>query len=137
MKLNHDCIRAVLLHIESAQNLIINGALIEWKVIPLKSFCSELPSFSKEEIYYSLHMLDEAGLIEARALHADGGIYAYHGQRMTFAGHEYLEKIRNDNTWNTVKSVASKVGSASLSVIASIAEGVTSALISKVMSDCQ
>jgi hypothetical protein len=55
------------------------------------------------------------------------GIKSIHN--LTFYGHEFLENIKSDNTWNKTKSIASKVGSYSLNTLRDISVGVIGEII--------
>ena len=57
------------------------------------------------------------------------GIKSIHN--LTISGHEFLENIKSDNAWNKTKSIASKVGSYSLSTIKDISVGIISELIKR------
>lgn len=91
----------------------------------------ELSIYPKEEIAYTLLKLVEGGFIIAKPTYAGGKIFNFYISDLTFSGHQHLEKIRNINRWNKIKSVGSKIGDFSLEAIEKIAEGVTSAAISK------
>lgn len=131
MKLNHECIRDVLLYLESASyiNIDIDG-IINWSEINATQIYEALADYSKEDVYYSLHNLEQAGYITAQSFDADNCVVAYLIKDITFIGHEFLEKIRDDNHWKSIKTCLSAVRNYSLSAISSIAEGVTKAAIS-------
>ncbi len=50
---------------------------------------------------------------------------------LTFVGHEFLEDIKSDNTWNKTKSVAKNIGTFSLHTLKDISAEVISDLIKK------
>lgn len=133
MKLNSDCIRSVMLALEKLLTIESDdrGNLL---MIPtqLNSLCRDLPNYTKEDIFYTLHNLEQAGYIDLNAQYADGGILIFcEVDDITFAGHEFLNEIRDDKQWTAVKSALAKVKSYSLSAISSIAEGMTKAAIDK------
>jgi Hypothetical protein (DUF2513). len=130
MKLNHDCIRSVLLYLESESKVEVgDNGRIRWSEVPIQEFYKALPEYSKEDIYYSLFNIDEAGYINSSCNHAGGSVTMYCVNRITFQGHEFLETIRDDKRWNKVKSILSSVKDYSLSAISAIAEGITTAAI--------
>ena len=131
MKLNHDCIRAILCHIESTTNITVNEDGIDIDFIAIEDFYENLPSFEKADIFYSLSILDDAGFIDVKSSGGNDCVYEYYVRRMTYEGHEYLDGIRDEQRWTMVKKGLSKIGSASLSVVSAIAEGVTAAAIDK------
>lgn len=132
MKLNPDCIRAVLLEIEKSWVL---GTDAEENVI-MEALCIDdlytaLPKFSREDIFYSLFNLDQAGFVKADILWADGGVAVdCYIEYMTYAGHQFLDGIRDPRTWSFIKSGLSAVRNFSLDAINALASGVTSGAVS-------
>lgn len=131
MELNPDCIRNVLLAVENQKT---PEKYLLQPVMRLESFESNpfTSKYTRAEIAYTLLKLEEADLINSTHRFSDGGEVGFFTvSSLTFAGHQYLEKIRDDKRWKQVKAVSSKIGDFSLSAIEKIAEGVTSAAISK------
>lgn len=130
MKLNPDCIRDVLLAIESMDNLDADLKIYHTNLANLakSDFLSKYPI---EDIAYTLLKLSEGGLVVVKPTYAGGRIFNFYVDDLTFPGHQYLEKIRNEDRWKKVKSIGGKVEDFSLSAIEKIAEGVTSAAIAK------
>jgi hypothetical protein len=122
MKLNPDCIRDILITIESMEY---------GKAYALKKLCTELPQYSAEELNYHSIKLIEAGFLNADSVHVNNSFIPQISRiyDLTFAGHQFLANVRSDNIWNGVKSVGSKVGSVSLEALTQIASNVISELI--------
>lgn len=95
-----------------------------------KSVYEALPEWGREDVFYALFCLEQAGYIDSSIQHANNVIGEREINYMTFSGHEFLESIRDDMRWSVVKKGLSAVRNYSLSAISSIAEGVTSAAIS-------
>lgn len=99
MKRNWDTIREILIRLEE---------------MPPEKQCLELADFPSVRAYeYSYHVeiLMEAGLIDGQMCktigpQADGFL----AMRMTWAGHEFLDAIRNDNLWKKAKDSFVKEG---------------------------
>ena len=89
MKRDMDLIRQILFKLEE---LPMTGG---WHNI-------EIDGHTEEEITYHVRLMDEAGLIEAMDLTTLGGT-DWHPQRITYAGHEFLDAARSDKVWNTAK----------------------------------
>jgi len=67
-----------------------------------------------QTLHYHIQLLDDVGLIVADEL-VPGQWWP---ERITWAGHEFLDLARNDISWNRTKSnVASKVGSAPFAIV--------------------
>ena len=116
MKRDLDLIRSILLAIESDDT----GKLRVYKL------ASDL-SVSPDLIWYHVQLLRDAKFICIR-----GGVAAFTPQlrkyslytirRMTFAGCDYLDAIKNDTVWNHVKENLKKVGgSTALDVVKELA----------------
>lgn len=98
MKRDMDVIRHLLLWVESDQT-------------------HEIPStVSRQELAYHVQLLIDAGLVEAAVRWT-----SYRGskvpddfviQRLTWAGHDFLDAARNDTNWKKAKDQILKTGSA-------------------------
>lgn len=115
MKLNHDCLRQVLLTCEQ----------LDFNEKPETSYFlnnNDLSDFSNEEILYSMNQLNSAGFIELHPIKTMGNPHGFKFLTITFEGHKFLDNIRDDSIWKKVKeSVSAKAGSASISIVSQIA----------------
>lgn len=66
--------------------------------------------FPPEVVSYHFYILNEAGLIEASCFKPISGPMDCVGRNLTWAGHEFLDSIRNDTTWNKIKTTAKSKG---------------------------
>lgn len=131
MKLNPDCIRAVLLEIEKEwcfekdeSGNIIMGSM------DMSALCKSLPNYTEEDIFYTLYNLEQAGYVDLEIMWAGGQVMMFCIINcMTYEGHEFLEKIRDTKHWAAVKSGMSAVRNYSLDAINAIASGITGAAI--------
>lgn len=130
MKLNADCIRDVLLELEKSLTYRTNDeGQIEKNVVSLHELDGILIRYPKEEIFYTLTNLEQAGYIRMTVQWSGTGLYLCLVNCITFSGHEFLEKIRNDHAWSKIKAGADAVRNYSLDAISAIANGVASAAI--------
>ena len=130
MKLNPDCIRSVMLEIEKLHAISVddeNNVSIE--LLLFDALYEALPKYSKEDVFYALFNLEQAGYIDASYQYGDGGITMGVVNYMTYAGHEFLEKIRDSKRWTIVKSCIEAVRDYSLDAIEAVAHGVAGAAI--------
>lgn len=124
MKLNYDCIRDILLFIEKTQKVNSNGYIQPITEDTLIKALSNI--YSCEELIYNTQKLYEANFIDLLELKTLGG-YSFQIKDITFAGHQYLNNIRNQNIWNQTKEKLKIVGgSASLSIISNLANKIIS-----------
>jgi hypothetical protein len=124
LKLNSDCVRAVLLACEE----IPDGTYPA-----LEDFFSyeQTRNYSSEDISYSMKKLAEAGFVEFRQIKSLGSP-SFDGFFMdiTWNGHQFLDNIRNDTVWKKTKEkVSSAVGSTSLQVMGAVASAVSLKLL--------
>ncbi|MNW48340.1 hypothetical protein D3C74_257030 [compost metagenome] len=114
MKLNHECVRDVLLTLESLPDneYIDSENHIEY---------DQIQKYQKSDFVYSVQKLIEANYINAGVLRTlDGDSYAVNS--LTWDGHQFLDNIRDNTVWAETKNkVGSAVASASLSIIAEVA----------------
>lgn len=122
MKMNPDCVRDILLTVES------NDFGVH---LTLDKLCEKLPQYSCDEIHYCCLKLDEAGLLEIISLRmmrqTMPSIKTI--KDLTFEGHEFLENIKSDNVWTKTKSISKNVGSSSLQALKDISVSIVSELI--------
>lgn len=93
MKRNWDVIRKVLVRVEEEPDESGN----------LNSECFD--GISPEVAVYHIRLLIEAGLLVGSCPETTGVPWC-HLQRMTWAGHEFLDAIRRDTVWNRVREIA-------------------------------
>ncbi|WED44324.1 DUF2513 domain-containing protein [Legionella cardiaca] len=91
MKRNWDMIREILLRVEELEP----NALLT-----LESFAST----EYNEVSYHLEILQEAGLLHGTIHKTPGGsTHNFHLIRLTWLGHDLLESIRSETTWQAIK----------------------------------
>lgn len=84
----------------------------------------EIAGIDKATLSYHVQLLDEAGFIVAQDLQTIGpNGYLFQPKRLTWAGHEFLDDIRDPEVWRATKDGAQKVGSFSLDVLSALAKG--------------
>ena len=71
----------------------------------------QIDGYDMETIAYHCKLLKEAGFIsDYAAEYGDGEICSFGVGSLTWEGHEYLEKIRDNSTWKKVKDTISQKG---------------------------
>lgn len=122
MKMDIDCVRSVLLALESSK--YNERMTYAW-------LCEKLPDYSEQDIEYTCLKLEEAGFIEAIKINFMGKQLpsVMEVQDITYLGHQFLADIHQDTTWNQVKQTSKKIGSTSLKTISQIASAIISNII--------
>ena len=123
MKLNKDCVRNILLTIES----------MEYEsVYTVEKLHELLPDYSYDELQYHCIQLLDAGFIKAVSVPILGHINPQISRikDLTYQGHEFLADIRSDSIWNKTKDRAKTIGSESLHALRDIAVNVVATAIS-------
>lgn len=121
MKLKIECVRDVMLELESFPIGCYNAA----------SFEKSVAEHGEESVLYTLAKLVEAKYINAEYKRTIGGQpYINNVFDLTFAGHEFLETIRENKVWNKTKNILGKVGSGSFALVSQVASTILTDLAS-------
>lgn len=114
MKLNHECVRDILLTLESLpeNECIVSEDHGEYE---------KIRKYERSDFIYTVQKLMEANFINVKSLSSLGG-NSYSVNSLTWDGHQFLDNIRDNNVWSETKNkVGTAVGSASLSILAEVA----------------
>ena len=115
MKRESELIRAILLAVE-------NDAHCEVLRLPA------IPGYSNEAVYFHTQLLVEKGLLATFV--PDRKVREpWLCMRLTWEGYDFLDSIRDPETWRRIKRATNKVGSWSIETIAAIAKAM---ILSKV-----
>lgn len=120
MKLNPDCIRDILMYVESETNLT-TAISIGPGYIP-----DELSKYSEDSVVYHIKQAELSGLLIVSSWYLSGDCTILY---LTPEGHEFLANIREDNNWNKTKDIAKSIGSNSLDTLKQISASVIATLI--------
>ena len=105
MKLDMDLVRELLLKIEELKPYRENLTIDTDNLIEAEH----------------LELLVESGLCKGNIKHFTNGFPSGYINRLTWEGHQFLETIRDDETWKNTKTTLSKVGSFTLELIQKVA----------------
>ena len=128
MKLNPTCIRDILIYFE---NNLTFGPDLSWSPISLEPLCNNLEKYTKEELTYTLLLLDEAHYIEAHIINHSGGIVDIHIYRLTYLGHVFLDTIKSETIWKKLQNAITSAGTISLPVLQDIGSNYALELLSR------
>ena len=111
MKLDMDLGREILRKLEDDDKAIGHG----WVELTFDDR-------SGDEVSYHVRLLHEAGLIEARNLSVMGPTgFCWKAERLTWAGHQFLEASREEGLWQKAKQIAKeKAGGLSFDVLKTV-----------------
>ena len=86
-----DLVRAILLNIENNEKDNLRELEIE--------------GFTRDEIIYHCDMLDDAGMfLDYFKEYANGGVYYFTVNKLSWKGHNFLNDIRDNSKWQKVKT---------------------------------
>lgn len=122
MKLNEDCIRDLLLYLED---------MLDYDN-PTKIYSLELKEYTTEELTYTAERLLEGGLINCSVNPLDGGMPYIVVNSITYAGHQFLDNIRDNKVWKKTKEILSKFESVSVDIISETAAKVIISYLNQV-----
>ena len=90
----------------------------------------QIEGYSKEEVAYHCKLLYEAGMLDYyNATNTLNGLYAFYVKGLTWEGHDFLDKIRQDTIWNKTKETMTKKGLPMIiDVIKDVATGIISSM---------
>jgi hypothetical protein len=91
LKRDMDLLRSILLKVEESDSP--HGCQVR------------IPGYSYEQLYAHAKLAEDAHLIEAKF---SLDLRNFHVLRLTFAGHEFLDEVRNDTRWEKAKALAIK-----------------------------
>lgn len=80
---------------------------IEKNTEPDQWFEISISGYEKDDVYYHVMLLKEAGLIDAKKVFDGGPLFPI---RLTWNGHEFLEAAKNDTVWSKTKDIILKKG---------------------------
>ena len=120
MKLNIDCVRDLLLAIESEVNFTEN---LKYPSVNINSLCESdfLKKYQKCDICYAALKLNEGGFIDLTPTYGDNRITSILIDSLTYEGHQFLESIKPPNVWTKTKNKAAKIGSFAVDIVSQIA----------------
>lgn len=121
MKLNHDCIRDLLLYIE--ENLNYDDELEINKL--------QLKSYSLEELLYTTEKLSQADYLTYYPLEIDDEYSILLVDSITYKGHQFLDTVRDNQVWDKTKKVLSFLKSVSIEITSETASKVINHLIDR------
>lgn len=102
MKLDKELVREILLAVEAAPT-DDRGAVVE------------IAGRDPRAVNYHVEILTEAGLLRAQEIGGLGDESWWYVDRLTYAGHEFLDTVRDGEVWRRTKEGAAKAGGAASS----------------------
>ena len=94
MKRDMDLIRLVMLEAEKSKD-------------PYELTDPKIEGHSELEISYHIALLDDAGLLHGRDRSAIG-VFRWSAGPLTWAGHEFVEAVRDESVWKEALTLTSK-----------------------------
>lgn len=125
MQLNPECVRDVLLAIESAD--IHQRITLDWLAGKI--------NYDNDELWYTCIKLSEAGFLEVnttRQIRSPLPVISII-RGLTYQGHEFLNEIRDDTSWGKIKEIGKKVSIFSIKQLADIAKTVACEVITSAL----
>lgn len=126
MVLNPECVRDVLLAVESA----------DWgEYVSPRTLHNSMPQYSESEIEYTCLLLGDGGFmvvttVQLPALEIPSVKSIV---RLTYNGHELLAKIRDTDRWHGIKKALPAIRNYSIDAINAVSDGMTSAAITALL----
>lgn len=104
---------------------------IEETVDNFAEYNIEIEGYTKEQVAYHCALLNDSNFVYDYGSQPVGGeIYSFGVGRLTWEGHEFLDKIRSDTVWNRTKEVITEKGlPMAIDVVKSISTSLISAMV--------
>lgn len=104
---------------------------IEEQYVDVVLYNISIEGYSMEEVAYHCKILRDAKLIsDYGAQYASDQIYSFGVGALTWEGHEFLDKVREDTIWNKTKGIiSSKLLPMTLDVVKDVATSIISAAV--------
>lgn len=116
MKLNHECVRSIMLELE--EKLTLEQNLYLPQLLELETS----KKYGKDTSVYTVLKLIEADFINGSRKFASDKIIHVGVSSITWDGHEFLDNIRDKNVWEKTKEKASGFNTISISILSGIAQ---------------
>ncbi|SBV94023.1 conserved hypothetical protein [uncultured Eubacteriales bacterium] len=122
MELNADCVRDVLISLEGCEF---------HEHMTLDMLVDKLPDYSEEQLWYTCLKLEEGGYLDLMTVQMLRMTMPAIKQinSITFAGHEFLNTVRENKNWKKAKDIAKAAGAFSIKALGDIAKEVAAAAI--------
>lgn len=146
MKLNPDCLRDIMLLVEdriSVETAVENpNGLRKFSYVSIPCLVRLLSgSYSKEDIIYHVVQLSESGYLKTDFSFATSEMFGYFYlntiYHITPKGHDFIANIGEKESWAKTSAVLKSLKSISLSVIETVANGITSAIVNQYIAGFQ
>ena len=111
MRLNYDCIRDILLYIE--KHTTYKCSTVDTNSL-IKHFKNK---YDTDTIYYHIRMISQADLVDDVEWADDAPIFV---SGLSWNGHQYIDSIRDDGIWKSVKEDIKPLKSVPLNIIIQI-----------------
>ena len=116
MVLNHDCVRSLLLWLETNQSV---GPTGKPDSVMMRNIYGQFPDFSPAELNLAATYLVQKKLISLRSgmTVENAAPRAYVISGITAAGYDYLAAVKDDSVWKKIKE---KIGSTALASVPNV-----------------
>lgn len=121
MKLNINCMRDLLLYLE---DWLVLTEELEYKGLGLYEIhqSGALMKYTLPEIAYTISKMKEAGFLNAAIDYGSDCINIIEVTSLTYDGHQFLDTVRPQSTWDKIRSISEKTGLKSVKAIMEIAD---------------
>jgi hypothetical protein len=123
MKRDLDLVRELLLRLEAIPMPAVGGIAVTYNDQNLA-----VEGKSLEDVAYTLKLIRDAGFLKVTPTQPANGV-AFLG--MTWAGHDFLDTIRDPEIWAKTKEGATKAGGFTVDLLADLARGLIKTQIKK------
>ncbi len=137
MKLDPECVRDVLLYLESNLGYVDRyDCGLEHSEITFKTIADDLSKehdYDTDSVNYAIEKLLEVGFITSnkQARGNNNTILYAPISDITWNGHQFLNNIRKQSIWDATKSGAKKIGATSITALNMIAMEIVKTIVTR------
>lgn len=131
MRLNPDCVRDVLLYLES--ELVLNLKKHNFESLSLDQLNNHFSNiYTEEDIWYTVYNLNKIEYIEGQISGVQNMKMVFCDiENITWEGHQFLNTIRPVSIWDATKNGAKKLGVMSISALSMISSEIVKEIVTR------
>jgi hypothetical protein len=123
MKRDMDLVRKLLIQLEDMP--LSPGSIV---TMDYDDPSLTIDGYTTDQVHYHLDLIVEAGLVD---IGGRGAIGAFMFRRLTYAGHDFLDSVRDDKIWAMTKKGAAAAGGFTMDLLVALAKGLVKKEIEK------
>lgn len=131
MVLNYECLRKTLMLLEDVLELNDEYEYRSIGIHQIVDYPALSNEYDKKEIAYSIYMMIDAGLLQKVPTSINAPAKEQRVDTITYKGHEFLQKIKNETAWKKTMDKLKPVGTITIEMISQVISNVITNMINQ------